>query len=79
MLNQRIGEYVAYIATMRYIQGFNLQHTLNAFICPFIAGISPCISSPAKSIPTTPSLENSLHKERISNDHSKKTILSIEN
>ena len=36
-----------------------------------MAGISPSDSSPARSIPTTPSLANSWQRETTSNDQSK--------
>ena len=59
------------------VLGVKIKQTLKALICPFIAGISPNVSSPARSIPTTPSFENSWHKERISNDHSKKKKINL--
>lgn len=49
----------------------DLNQTLKAMTCPFMAGISPSDSSPARSIPTTPSFAKSLQRETISNDQSK--------
>ena len=47
------------------------NQTLKAITCPFMAGISPSDSSPARSIPTTPSSANSWQRETTSNDQSK--------
>lgn len=60
---------ICYIRYLRIKQG-----TLKAITCPFMAGISPSDSSPARSIPTTPSSANSWQRETTSNDQSKNKI-----